>query len=289
LVSSRRLALGSLTRPRLPIEFARTSDGEEGCLTLVLKPGTAGVPTLWSFLGYPTGESARATLRQREGWGADSGMSAFDLVSLVIGPSRRVSTMSFGRRSSPSSAIKTAAAAISTGGNRVPEFSRPNGAAGCRRLCPPSASAGSNSVSNCVRSALRVDSTRAFQHEPTTPLRLTATCLSIRIGLSAVHSTRHGRTHERHARRRELCARNDGLIDVCLIEARDESPQFDSGRIAFTPPSVAYPLADRPLDQERNEQSRREVRVITGVGTSASRRGICNDVRPCRVARSHSE
>ena len=53
--------------PELPIEFARTSDGGKGRLTLVVTPGAVCVTTLWSFLDYPTGESARAALRQREG------------------------------------------------------------------------------------------------------------------------------------------------------------------------------------------------------------------------------
>lgn len=53
--------------PELPIEFARMSDAGEGRLTLVVTPGAECVTTLWSVLDYPSGESARAALRQREG------------------------------------------------------------------------------------------------------------------------------------------------------------------------------------------------------------------------------
>jgi len=51
--------------PPLPVEFARQSS--DGRITLVLVPGFASVPTLWSVFNTRDLPAARESLRQREG------------------------------------------------------------------------------------------------------------------------------------------------------------------------------------------------------------------------------
>ncbi|MDB5963646.1 MAG: hypothetical protein JWQ72_146 [Polaromonas sp.] len=50
--------------PKLPLEFARVSDGGE--LAVVLCPDAPATPTWWALLALPDLEAARACLRERE-------------------------------------------------------------------------------------------------------------------------------------------------------------------------------------------------------------------------------
>jgi hypothetical protein len=52
--------------PILPVEFARTSDGGEGRLTLVLVAGAQPVPVLWAEMLVSDVAAARESLRARE-------------------------------------------------------------------------------------------------------------------------------------------------------------------------------------------------------------------------------
>ncbi len=54
-----------LEGPVLPIEFARIS--EDGRLTLVIHPGSAGQPTYWALSEFADREEARSNVCEREG------------------------------------------------------------------------------------------------------------------------------------------------------------------------------------------------------------------------------